>query len=226
MNTLIFSCWTPEDSPFLENADQLYTLLRAVYPDVEDTDIKVSQTIPESIIQQRGGSGEIYVDAWVESKNLVVYVNTIEDYRDPRRIVERDTLKEVLSGIGYTVVSIPFFIQMDTATIKHYFDVELDACCDTPTGFPYDVEANPYVPASFCSLGWNRFISDTYSLPEEIGKQVFGSLKAHYQEFGHDMTMIAFPLGLECNTCPAGKAKETIEQAWKNSVCMCTAGPQ
>lgn len=219
MSTLTIHPWVCEDSPFMENETQLDKILRAAYPDVAmKNGIEYSAVIPEAILQKRGdtGSPNIFVDARIESLNMVVFLDTIEDYTEPLRIVHTQHIDRRLKDMGYSVIHIPFFIQMNAATSKHFFGVELDIECKQASGFYYsdDSKPNEYVPARFCSIGWNRFIEQVYSAPPNIYLEIMNSLKAHAEQFGQELTTICFPLGLECKTCPAHKQQEDLKTAW------------
>lgn len=231
MHKLVVEPWLCEDSPFLENEEQLSRILREAYPEVDKDDgFCLSAVIPADILQKRGDTGpaNIFVDAWIESESLVVYVDTIEAYTDPLQLVHTQESDARLKQMGYNVVHIPFFIQMSPETTSHYFGRELDVQCRQPSGFyaENDQTPNPYVPARFCSMGWNKFMEDMYSAPHDTYIDVMHSLKQHSEKFGQELTTICFPLGLECKSCPMQKQQEDTKRLWQESWCGTKAGPQ
>lgn len=228
MKPLVLQPWTENDSPFLENERELVKLLSKMYPHLSDGDIKYSVVIPEEILVSRGAlhAPRMRADAWVESESLVVYIDTVEDYAAHLRIVHTEGIDACLRDIGYTVVHIPYFVQMSPETVLHYFGRSLDVRCDQPCGFVIGDTANEYVPAAYCSMGWNKFIEQLYSLPDNIRSEIMSSLKLHSEKFGKEMTTITFPLGLECESCPAHKARLDLRSEWESSACGLSAGPQ
>lgn len=119
-------------------------------------------------------------DARIESLSIVVEFNGPDHYRVPS-VMLQDVNKEVIcKQLGYKVVQIPYFVQLSPETVKYYFDVEITDGCDLPSGFystsDKDTDLNPYMPACFCSMGWNRFTYELKELPETTRYEIINSL--------------------------------------------------
>ena len=220
--------WTATDSPFLESERELGQLLSKLYPHVPDGSIQYSVVIPEEILVRRGALHApcMLVDAWIECESLVVYIDTVEDYSDHLRMVHTQASDTCLRDLGYTVVHIPYFVQMSPETTLHYFGKSLDVRCDQPCGFVIGDTANEYVPARYCSMGWNKFVEQLYGLPDSVRSEIMSSLKLHSEKFGKELTTITFPLGLDCETCPVHRANLDLKSEWATSVCGLSSGPQ
>ena len=223
--------WNPEDEVSTFNESQAAHILKWLYPDSAEH-VHIARCIPVIDLMNRGYHGDpIYVDVVCEPESIVVQIDTVEDYRVPARILATYKKEEVLTGLGYKFIRIPFFVQINTETLRHFFGTDAtlpgDKECFQMSGFyaldDYEQynEPNPYVPASYCSLGGNKFIADLYSLPAGAFKEVTNSLKSMKERFGEEMVMIAFPEGVTCDNCPIGKEKKEMEEAWNTSVCYC-----
>lgn len=119
-------------------------------------------------------------DARIESLGVVIEFNGPDHYRVPS-VMLQDANKEVIcKQLGYKVVQIPYFVQLNPETVKYYFDVEITDGCDLPSGFystsGKDIDLNPYMPACFCSMGWNRFTYELKQLPEITRYEIINSL--------------------------------------------------
>jgi hypothetical protein len=87
----------------------------------------------------------------------------------------------ILGLLGYRVVRIPYFVQLTSDVIKHYFDLEVEQGSKVSCGFhsmtsdPYHL--NPYCPANYCPAGVNRFVRQVSLLPESAKEEIFNSLE-------------------------------------------------
>lgn len=222
MSKLIAEPWPETEHWSTDPVEKLCQILHRVYPDVPEEEILYWIVIPHHILLKRGCpvAEDLFVDAWIESKDLVVFFDTIEDYTEPTRMVQNIVVDKKLSKLGYHVIHLPYFVQMDETTTEHYFGTSVDVACEARSGFYYTDEFTPneYTPARFCSMGWNKFIEQLYSLPKSTFADIMESLQAHAKEFGQELTTICFPLGLECKTCPMHKEQEELKAAWNNSI--------
>lgn len=86
----------------------------------------------------------------------------------------------ILGKLGYTVIRIPFYVQLDKEAIKHYFNIDYtgqlyEMCYDH--GFLYP---DMKTPAFFCELGLNRFIKDLWELPIDIVHRILMTIDYLY----------------------------------------------
>lgn len=85
--------------------------------------------------------------------------------------------------LGYRVVSIPPYIQLDEVMIDYYFGIKY-----TEKLYPAASEhgfAHPLIslPASFCKLGVDRFIKDMETIPQSVRDKIVQTLKERIEGF-------------------------------------------
>jgi hypothetical protein len=83
-------------------------------------------------------------------------------------------------GLGYRVVRFPYWIQLTTETLKHYFDLNADVEQVFPQGFV----TTKIFPASYSELGIERFACELASLPVQTRTAVEASLRDRAAEHG------------------------------------------
>ena len=103
------------------------------------------------------------------------------DHFTKANIIQADETKDsILQELRYKVVRIPYFIQLDYFSIKHFFGIDLLFCNCFPHGF---VSRNVTLPASFCEQGiWKFksliFVLDMYEETGHIFDEIVNSLIA------------------------------------------------
>ena len=103
-----------------------------------------------------------------------------EHYRNALK-VKSDAEKDLeASAQGYSVVRIPYWVQLDTVTAGYYFGLNIEIVQDFPHGFI----STRIFPASFCELGVARFLRELNQLPEGVRADVLESLAARAEEHG------------------------------------------
>lgn len=103
-----------------------------------------------------------------------------EHYRNALKIKadrEKDT---VAATQGVRVVRVPYWIQLDSTTFRHFFGFEAEIEQDFPHGFI----TTKLFPASFCELGVERFRRELEELPLVARNAVITSLLARAKEHG------------------------------------------
>lgn len=81
-----------------------------------------------------------------------------------------DALKQkVYSEMGYKVIRIPYYVQLSTSMIKHYFDIDYEIEQQYPHGFISDVALRP---EDFNLAGLIRLGHDLNTLPKDISDQI------------------------------------------------------
>jgi hypothetical protein len=114
------------------------------------------------------------------NKTTVVEFDGDAHYRDPLKIkvdVEKDA---VAKSLGYKVVRVPYWVQLTSETLLHYFELEAEIEQDFPHGF---IKTKLF-PASFCELGAERFSREMVDLPETVRTAVCQSLRDRCIEHG------------------------------------------
>lgn len=109
-------------------------------------------------------------------------------YQNPPQI-SRDKRKDKLaSERGIRTVRIPYFVQLTTITLRHFFDIDAQVNQEFQHGF---ITSTDY-PSSFCELGQTRFLAELRSLPDMVCSDILKSLEARAsdtqisQEFGRE----------------------------------------
>ena len=132
-------------------------------------------------------SNELYERTWstsIETNNekLVVNYDDEEHYCNSIVIKTDQEEEEIAKELGYKVIRIPYWIQIDSVTMKHYFGMDVEIKTEYPHGFG---NTNVY-PASFCEKGIERFSQELKMLPNEIKYEVIISLRNKIKEYETD----------------------------------------
>lgn len=116
----------------------------------------------------------------IQGHTTVVEFDGDQHYWDSLKIkvdVEKDT---VAHSLGYSVVRIPYWVQLTTETVQHYFGIQAQIAQDFPHGFI----TTKIFPASFSELGVSRFFREISALPGSTKNAVISSLQDRAQEHG------------------------------------------
>jgi len=81
-------------------------------------------------------------------------------YRDPLKIKIDSEKDAIAESLEYTVVRIPYWIQLDSEMLLHYFGITAVIQQDFPHGFI----TTKLFPASYCEMGISRFRRELQSL--------------------------------------------------------------
>src|SRR5262249_6490442 len=87
---------------------------------------------------------------------------------------------EAAARAGARLVRFPYWVQLDSQTLAHFFALVARVQRDFPHGF---VTTRHY-PASFCELGIGRFERELASLPASVRREVEESPRARAREHG------------------------------------------
>jgi hypothetical protein len=106
------------------------------------------------------------------------YCNSLKIKKDQ----EKD---EILHQHGIKCVRFPFWVQLDSQTALHYFQIRAEVITDFPHGFI----TTTYYPASFCELGIMRFERELGGLPSPVADAVVSSLRDRANEHGMEYVL-------------------------------------
>lgn len=111
---------------------------------------------------------------------ILVEYDGDEHYRNSIKI-KADKEKDVLAEEnGMHLVRIPYWIQLDSVMVRHWFGIEVDI----DQSFPHGFITTKLFPASFCELGIARFRQELASLPAEVRNAVIDSLREQVEAHG------------------------------------------
>ena len=126
---------------------------------------------------------KIKPDYVCEELKLIIEYDGDQHYTDPIVIFKDIINTECLTQLGYKVVRIPYYIQLDYNTIKYLFNVEYktplyEMCYDH--GFTHPLAK---LPTTFCIDGIKRFRNELFNIPGDTLKHVFMSLSYRIKYF-------------------------------------------
>ncbi len=111
---------------------------------------------------------------------VVVEFDGDEHYRNALETKADREKDAAAASEGIRVVRVPYWIQLDSNTFRHYFGLEAEIEQDFPHGFI----TTRILPASFCEMGIERFRRELEQLPLAPREAVIESLVARASEHG------------------------------------------
>ena len=109
----------------------------------------------------------------IDGKATMVEYDGDEHYRHSLKIKADRAKDEIARKLGCRVVRFPYWVQLDSLTLKHYFGLE----AQIEQSFPHGFITTKLFPASFCELGVERFRAELLALPESVREAVISSLR-------------------------------------------------
>lgn len=142
---------------------KLGEFLESLYPKVAWIHDKI---VPHSGIRNRP-------DYLSDELKLIVEFDGFKHYTDLSVILKDRHKDQVYADMGYRIIRIPYFIQLEPRTVKLLFNKEVD----TPQIFPHGfIVENIISPAYFCYQGVLRYIDTLKQYPIDIQLEVHKSL--------------------------------------------------
>lgn len=92
-----------------------------------------------------------------EHLKMIVEFDGYHHYNNAKRIKADYNNDKIYSELGYVVVRIPYFVQMDSLVFRALFKTELNIAENYPHGF---IDDKALLPCDFCELGILRFQCD------------------------------------------------------------------
>jgi hypothetical protein len=134
---------------------------------------------------------------------LLVEYDGDDHYRDSLKI-KADRQKDALAvANGMRLVRVPYWVQLDNVTVRHWFGLE----ADIEQSFPHGFITTKLFPASFCELGIARFQRELALLPAAVREAVIASLRDRAAKHGIEYVL---PAGLHRLLTPS----RNPEYAW------------
>ena len=121
----------------------------------------------------------------IQGHTTIVEFDGDQHYWDSLKIKVDAEKDAVANSLGYSVVRIPYWVQLTTETAQHYFGIEAQISQNFPHGFI----TTKIFPASFSEMGVSRFSREFSALPENTKNAVVSSLRDRSQEHGTDFVL-------------------------------------
>lgn len=115
-----------------------------------------------------------------DGRITVVEYDGDEHYRHSLKIKGDRCKDEAARSLDWRVVRFPYWIQLDSLILKHYFGLE----ARIDQSFPHGFITTKLFPASFCELGIERFRAELLALPQSVRDAVIASLRQRVAEHG------------------------------------------
>jgi hypothetical protein len=126
---------------------KLGNILKMIYPNNKFINNK---QVPESGVRFRP-------DYRCDELMLIVEFDGYQHYTQYKNIIRDNEKDEIYENMGYTIIRIPYFVQIDSKTISHLFGVNLEYNIEYPHGF---IDHKVIYPCDFCYEGLKRFKRD------------------------------------------------------------------
>jgi hypothetical protein len=158
---------------FLREA-RLAEIIGALVPD---------RFVPQFKIDERQFRWDIKYET-PKGRYLVEYDGD-EHYRNTVVIRSDEEKDRLARANGFTSVRFPYWLQLDSFTLEHFFGLsaEIDQM------FPHGFITTKLFPASFCEKGVARFAREFGQLPEHLRVAVLSSLRDRAAELGAEYVL-------------------------------------
>lgn len=170
--------------------NHLESVLKRLFPNDNDWVYHGTKTLKDSNGKSvKTDSGHTVKPDFVSKKRLTIIEFDGAGGKNPYHYSSdaqciRDQEKDALyNKLGYKVVRIPMYVQLDSEMIDYYFGIKYDqdlyeAChCH---GFSHE---SILLPAAFSQLGLERFRREFQKLPETVKRVIVQSLKGRIEAF-------------------------------------------
>ena len=111
---------------------------------------------------------------------VVVEYDGDEHYRNTLRMKSDRDKDAVAAEHGFQVVRFPYWVQLTSETLTHFFGLTAEVEQDFPHGFI----TTRIFPASYCEMGVRRFQSELDALPRGVKRDVVLSLNSQITKHG------------------------------------------
>lgn len=151
-------------------------------------DFVTNRTVPNS--------GKIFrPDFRSEKLKLIVEFDGFRHYQFSSIVIGDAVRDKLFADMGYTVVRIPYFVQLDSRVVNFLFAKYVGDCSgysNYPHGF---IDDKALLPADFCYLGEDRFIKDLAKF-DFLKEDVKNSLREKFLNKG-DWRLVCSPRIME-----------------------------
>jgi len=115
---------------------------------------------------------------WLGKKTFVEF-DGYYHYQDAKTIYNDELKNNIIEENKYDLIRIPYWVQLDTESFKHYFNFDYEIKTSFPHGF---IDSKALLPASFCRLGFLRFekeleVLSATSIPQKVIDSLYSKAK-------------------------------------------------
>jgi len=150
--------------------ERLEEFLNQLYPDGEWL---FNKAVSKTIKSRPDYRSDIY--------KIIVEFNGFRHYNSSEVIIKDISKYENYKLSGYSVIEIPYFVQLSTTVIKLLFDKDIDYKQTYQHGF---IDDKALLPCDFCQLGTQRFEQDLIKF-DVICKDILDSLLEKVKQKGN-----------------------------------------
>ena len=167
--------------------NHMMSVLRRLYPDREWIYNEYMYDDAGKVVKTTVGR-RVRPDFICKELKLVIEIdgdNTIRrgHYSTAKEVLNDQEKDEYYQAMGYKIVRIPMYVQLDQEMVKHYFGIDYEK--DLYPACHMHGFSHPQIllPADFCEIGVNRFEKELDQLPDGVRKVIIGTLKDRIRKF-------------------------------------------
>lgn len=157
-----------------DNLNCLNKCLENIFPNnvfIHDKYLKINNEYVCNEFNQK-----IKPDYVCEKLKLIVEFDGSHHYTDPFVYYKDRSNNITLEKLGYDVVRIPYYVQLDKCAIQHYFKIDFsNNLYDTDNDHGF-MHPDIVLPSFFCENGKTNFINDLFDLPIDISSKIIESI--------------------------------------------------
>ena len=109
---------------------------------------------------------------------------------NPKRILMDEKNDLFYKSLGYKVIRIPYFIQMDSKFFKNILNLEVENLYEFPNGF---IDDKATLPAEFCTLGVRKYVNLIKSNYKYCLSEIKYSLDEKIKQLGDERLVNPIP---------------------------------
>lgn len=109
--------------------------------------------------------------------NLIIEFDGFRHFSIAKTVKRDIEVNRIWKENGLNVIHIPYFIQLDSTMIKHYFNIGYDSSVEYPHGFISELAMKP---DDFNTSGYKLYLRILNCIPEQIRKKIELTTKECY----------------------------------------------
>lgn len=121
-------------------------------------------------------------DFILRNEKVIVEFDGSHHYTSSRVILGDKEKDDVATSLGYSVVRIPYFVQLDEIMTQFFFDGILKTSVKWFDFNSYKhgfIDPRALIPADYCELGQHKFMKNLRDYPKSCSDAIINSLTQH-----------------------------------------------